>query len=112
VLGADACKATRGTSMALCFLTNMSELIVASIARRAARPDTRIDMEVSKLILVSALGKADAEASELALGFSVPELLKLVYERVGNGGFGPGYGLIRSIIWRNRRSGSQCSRCV
>jgi hypothetical protein len=72
----------------------MSELLIARIARRAARRVTQIDLEVSRPRLAPPLGKTDAEASERALGFSVPELLKLVYERVGNGGFGPGYGLM------------------
>jgi hypothetical protein len=34
---------------------------------------------------------SDAEAT---LGFSIPHLLKLIYLNVGNGGFGPGYGII------------------
>jgi len=31
---------------------------------------------------------------ELKLGFQLPSLLKACYEQIGNGGFGPGYGLI------------------
>jgi hypothetical protein len=31
--------------------------------------------------------------AEQALGFALPELLRRLYEEVGNGGFGPGYGL-------------------
>jgi hypothetical protein len=31
---------------------------------------------------------------EDALGFTLPPPLKQVYQKVGNGGFGPGYGLI------------------
>ena len=34
---------------------------------------------------------ADAEA---ALGFRLPELLRRLYLEVGNGGFGPGFGLL------------------
>jgi len=82
----------------------MSELLIAKIARRAACPDTRIDMEVSRIKSVPVLGKADAEASEQALGFSVPELLKLVYQRVRNGGFGPGYGLMGLLPTRTGES--------
>jgi SMI1 / KNR4 family (SUKH-1) len=34
------------------------------------------------------------EAAEHALGFRLPVLLRRLYLEVGNGGFGPGYGLI------------------
>jgi len=34
------------------------------------------------------------DATERELGFSLPLLLKELYLRVGNGGFGPGYGVI------------------
>jgi hypothetical protein len=37
---------------------------------------------------------ADFVTDEACLGFSIPPLLKAVYLEVGNGGFGPGYGLI------------------
>jgi hypothetical protein len=33
-------------------------------------------------------------ASENALGFQVPHELKRLYAEIGNGGFGPGYGLL------------------
>src|SRR5262249_3052520 len=36
----------------------------------------------------------EIEAAEKALGFSLPEPLGLIYTRVGNGGFGPGEGLL------------------
>ncbi len=32
-------------------------------------------------------------AAEAMLGFRLPELLRRIYREVGNGGFGPGYGL-------------------
>jgi hypothetical protein len=33
------------------------------------------------------------EAAENELGFKLPQLLSQLYTRVGNGGFGPGYGI-------------------
>lgn len=36
----------------------------------------------------------DIVATEQALGFTIPPLLVRIYREVGNGGFGPGYGLI------------------
>jgi hypothetical protein len=36
---------------------------------------------------------AEVDAAEAALGFAIPPLLRRLYAEVGNGGFGPGYGL-------------------
>src|SRR5437588_8306477 len=33
-------------------------------------------------------------SAEQALGFALPPVLRRIYLEVGNGGFGPGYGLI------------------
>jgi hypothetical protein len=35
--------------------------------------------------------------TEEALGFPLPPLLRLLYTRIANGGFGPGYGIIGAI---------------
>jgi hypothetical protein len=73
----------------------MYDLLIARIARRAANPDTQVDMEcVAQPSIAPALRNVDAKQSERELGFALPELLKIVYEQVGNGGFGPGYGLM------------------
>ncbi len=45
---------------------------------------------------VTATELAQAEA---LLGFPLPRLLKSIYLEVGNGGFGPGYGLFRLHKW-------------
>jgi hypothetical protein len=39
------------------------------------------------------VGIADIAAAEARLGLAFPQLLRDIYLRVGNGGFGPGYGL-------------------
>jgi hypothetical protein len=36
---------------------------------------------------------AEVDAAEAALGFAIPPLLRRLYSEVGNGGFGPNYGL-------------------
>jgi hypothetical protein len=36
---------------------------------------------------------AEVDAAEAALGFPVPPLLRRMYTEIGNGGFGPSYGL-------------------
>ncbi|MEW1718525.1 SMI1/KNR4 family protein [Streptomyces sp. NPDC093109] len=40
------------------------------------------------------LGPAAIARAEAALGFALPPLLAGLYTRVGDGGFGPGYGLL------------------
>ena len=37
---------------------------------------------------------AEVDAAEAVLGFSLPLFLRALYIEVGNGGYGPGYGLI------------------
>jgi hypothetical protein len=37
---------------------------------------------------------SELEADEEQLGFELPSLLKRIYLEIGNGGFGPGYGMI------------------
>ena len=36
----------------------------------------------------------DLQVLERTLGFKLPELLRAVYSKVGNGGFGPAYGIV------------------
>lgn len=36
---------------------------------------------------------AEVDAAEISLGFAVPQFLRRLYLEVGNGGFGPNYGL-------------------
>ena len=73
----------------------MSELIIAQVARRAADRRTQIELEMGRWPKIPPpYSEANVETSERALGFSVPTLLIDVYRKVGNGGFGPGYGLL------------------
>jgi hypothetical protein len=41
------------------------------------------------------------DESERILGFEVPLLLKLLCLQIGNGGFGPGYGLLDLLTGAN-----------
>src|SRR5262249_58346171 len=38
--------------------------------------------------------EASLHSAEQALGFALPQLLRQIYLEVGNGGCGPGYGLL------------------
>jgi len=76
----------------------MSDELIARVARRARDQRTQTDMgSVSVPIIGPRLTDSAAATSENLLGFAVPDLLKAVYRQVGNGGFGPGYGLIGLI---------------
>jgi hypothetical protein len=67
-----------------------SELVVA-IRNRISDPRLRTGMG-SPPIFTPAKSAAIDEA-ERELGFPIPPLLRRLYQEVGNGGFGPGYGL-------------------
>jgi hypothetical protein len=71
----------------------MPEDLIARIRHRADNPSTRVDLgRVSSRfppVTPSAISQA-----EHRIGFGLPSFLADVYQRVGNGGFGPGYGLI------------------
>jgi hypothetical protein len=40
------------------------------------------------------VARKNLKVAERALGFQVPKLLRAIYETVGNGGFGPEYGIV------------------
>ncbi|HEX2475181.1 MAG TPA: hypothetical protein VHK01_10560, partial [Lacipirellulaceae bacterium] len=70
---------------------NTAELLQA-IRQRAMK---LTDAEVAKgLRLFPPASTESVQLAESKLGFSLPSFLKDVYTQVGNGGFGPGYGII------------------
>jgi hypothetical protein len=75
--------------------TTNDEALVDAIRARAADPQRATDSAdvVAPRVYPAATRKAVREA-ERALGFALPEFLKELYFEVGNGGFGPGYGLL------------------
>lgn len=69
--------------------------LLRRIAWRAADPETRTD-NVSRLateLAAPAAPDAIARTEEL-LGFALPSIWRDLYTMVGNGGFGPGYGIV------------------
>lgn len=65
--------------------------IIAALKARRHRNTSPLGQQAE----VQPLLTAEQEAASLAaLGFHLPELLLRVYREVGNGGFGPGYGLL------------------
>ncbi len=75
----------------------MSNDLLACVLRRASDPETIHDQTK----YWTAVGKIHARATreqvvgtEAAIGFELPGLLREILMEIGNGGFGPGYGLI------------------
>lgn len=92
----------------------MSNDLISRIAWRAGSPGTIHDMAEGLSPVPSIAPKATPEQLaevEKKLGYALPPLLKSIYTEIGNGGFGPGYGLYASedliadaeeegIIWK------------
>ncbi len=70
--------------------------LIARIKQRVADPRLAVDaatwVEPMPTIAPPAT-HAEVDAAEAALGFAIPPLLRRLYTEVGNGGFGPSYGL-------------------
>src|SRR4028119_998412 len=74
-------------------MVNDADLLQALRLRRADAD--RIDMDTLPVPpLYPVATEAEIADAERRLGFPLPLLLRRIYEEVGNGGFGPGGGLI------------------
>lgn len=72
------------------------DVLIARIKERVADPLRAVDVAawvcpMPKVAPPATL--AEVDAAEVALGFAIPPLLRRLYTEVGNGGFGPNYGL-------------------
>jgi hypothetical protein len=72
------------------------DALVARIKARVADPLRAVDA-VAWVCPMPAVARpattAEVDAAEVALGFAIPPLLRRLYTKVGNGGFGPNSGL-------------------
>ena len=69
--------------------------VIERLRVRRANPVDRIDMKTLPVPPpYAAVPLSVVDASERALGVTFPVLLRRVYSEVGNGGFGPGAGLL------------------
>jgi len=69
--------------------------LIKAIRARAAQPKLRIDMTtVDTPPLYAGASTTALDVAEAQLGFPLPPLLRRLYTEVGNGGFGPGAGLV------------------
>lgn len=73
----------------------MSDLLMHKIKKRAMARATRTDLGEPSSTEIAPPLEADARSrAERALGFPCPALLAALYAKIGNGGYGPGYGLL------------------
>lgn len=70
----------------------MQDHTIAAIRRRIAVKIT--DLDGFSPARLQTADPNDITNDERQLGFALPPLLKRIYADIGNGGFGPGYGLI------------------
>ena len=70
----------------------MEDLIIAAIRRRLEMKSTDMGSPLHSRLKPS--DPIDIATDETRLGFTLPPLMKRIYMEIGNGGFGPGYGLI------------------
>jgi hypothetical protein len=73
----------------------LDDLTVAALRRRARHRRTNTDQaDLRRVESGRPASEATLSKAEERLGFALPRVLHQVYGLVGNGGFGPGYGLI------------------
>src|SRR5512134_2461662 len=74
----------------------MSDILIARIKKRIQVPEKAFSMGKygGKAHIYPPATLAPIEAAETAIGFRMPDLLRRLYLEIGNGGFGPGYGLV------------------
>lgn len=66
--------------------------ILGELARRRDSATLGASMDTGRVYPLASAAQIDA--AEASLGFQLPPLLRDIYLTIGNGGFGPGYGLI------------------
>ncbi len=66
--------------------------LVDALRLRINDPKRRTDADIEPVPLLSVADRRELDAAEAAIGHPLPHVLRLVLERVANGGFGPGYG--------------------
>jgi hypothetical protein len=77
-------------------LTDIHQPLIDRIKRKIADGKTVTLMQEKwgyKAKAYSPTPRAEIEAAEAALGFPFPALIREIWLQIGNGGFGPGYGI-------------------
>ena len=69
--------------------------LVALLRQRAKVPETRTSVRSTSVRLGVPATEEEILAAESAIGARLHPVLRRMYADIGNGGFGPGYGLLR-----------------
>ena len=80
-------------------MSRAENLLIEKIRERLGDPMRFVDLpgainKTLHLKLPPPVTLSEMELAEKKLGFRLPSLLRALYLQIGNGGFGPGYGLI------------------
>lgn len=79
-------------------LTDVQLALIQRIQERIRDPRKSTDMSKrNPTVVPSVVTLEQLLDAEKQLGFQLPEFLRQLYLRVGNGGFGPGYGLFAVV---------------
>lgn len=73
-------------------MTPRERKLIERLKERAKDPSRALDGELTKVY--APVKEKIVVAAERKLGFPFPELLREIYTKIGNGGFGPAYGFI------------------
>ena len=68
--------------------------LVQRLQERNADRERAIDGGIHPLKPMPPVGAKALKAAERTIGLELPELLRAIYLKVGNGGFGPEYGIV------------------
>jgi hypothetical protein len=68
--------------------------LIQRLQERNADRDRATDGHIHRQKPIPPVATRDLRVAERALGFQLPDLLRAIYREVGNGGFGPSYGIV------------------
>lgn len=70
------------------------EILVHRLIEKSRTPGQATDLLFGSFKVYPPVSTNELENAEQKLGFQLPQILRTAYLQVGNGGFGPGYGLL------------------
>ncbi|HEX5105386.1 MAG TPA: SMI1/KNR4 family protein [Pirellulaceae bacterium] len=91
-------------------MTANAQGLIARIKERNADRKRATDGGIHPRKPIAPVNAKALQAAERAIGFKLPELLRAIYLKVGNGGFGPGYGIM-GIKGGARLDGCTLEKC-
>ena len=78
-------------------MSDHTDFLIAQLKIRISDPKRFVDMSFlgyGQHYSFAPVSPAELQDAQEKLGFQLPEFLRQLYAQVGNGGFGPGYGLL------------------